>query len=114
MIASRDAILACGLRTIDSMIGLVSGFSGVRTRESPVGFGALGWLAMSLERTPSWALTGLFRSEERRVGKECVSTCRSRWSPYYKRKKQKGVMEATRHHNTTRRAQNKAQQQKNN
>src|SRR3546814_12723161 len=22
------------------------------------------------------------RSEERRVGKECVSTCRSRWSPY--------------------------------
>src|SRR3546814_19674920 len=24
----------------------------------------------------------LARSEERRVGKECVSTCRSRWSPY--------------------------------
>src|SRR3546814_4502791 len=24
---------------------------------------------------------GLVRSEERRVGKECVSTCRSRWSP---------------------------------
>src|SRR3546814_4392181 len=24
----------------------------------------------------------LERSEERRVGKECVSTCRSRWSPY--------------------------------
>src|SRR3546814_1205877 len=23
------------------------------------------------------------RSEERRVGKECVSTCRSRWSPYH-------------------------------
>src|SRR3546814_11680954 len=31
--------------------------------------------------------TGLYalatRSEERRVGKECVSTCRSRWSPYH-------------------------------
>src|SRR3546814_10699075 len=27
-------------------------------------------------------LTGL-RSEERRVGKECVSTCSSRWSPYH-------------------------------
>src|SRR3546814_15769175 len=27
------------------------------------------------------------RSEERRVGKECVSTCRSRWSPYHKKKK---------------------------
>src|SRR3546814_18799774 len=26
------------------------------------------------------------RSEERRVGKECVSTCRSRWSPYHKKK----------------------------
>src|SRR3546814_10931971 len=25
----------------------------------------------------------LGRSEERRVGKECVSTCRSRWSPYH-------------------------------
>src|SRR3546814_13678921 len=31
------------------------------------------------------ALTGqdALRSEERRVGKECVSTCRSRWSPYH-------------------------------
>src|SRR3546814_12212256 len=32
------------------------------------------------------ALTVLYapgRSEERRVGKECVSTCRSRWSPYH-------------------------------
>src|SRR3546814_1100782 len=27
--------------------------------------------------------TGCGRSEERRVGKECVSTCRSRWSPYH-------------------------------
>src|SRR3546814_18880377 len=25
----------------------------------------------------------LLRSEERRVGKECVSTCRTRWSPYH-------------------------------
>src|SRR3546814_17197283 len=28
-------------------------------------------------------LTSTDRSEERRVGKECVSTCRSRWSPYH-------------------------------
>src|SRR3546814_18473530 len=27
------------------------------------------------------------RSEERRVGQECVSTCRSRWSPYHLKKK---------------------------
>src|SRR3546814_7849170 len=34
----------------------------------------------------AYALKGgidLGRSEERRVGKECVSTCRSRWSPYH-------------------------------
>src|SRR3546814_14611411 len=29
------------------------------------------------------------RSEERRVGKECVSPCRSRWSPYHSKKKNK-------------------------
>src|SRR3546814_8316848 len=28
-----------------------------------------------------------YRSEERRVGKECVSTCRSRWSPYHSNNK---------------------------
>src|SRR3546814_10956505 len=33
-----------------------------------------------LWRTP---FSGSQRSEERRVGKECVSTCRSRWSPYH-------------------------------
>src|SRR3546814_3587624 len=30
-----------------------------------------------------FAPSGDERSEERRVGKECVSTCRSRWSPYH-------------------------------
>src|SRR3546814_11238293 len=34
----------------------------------------------------------LFRSEERRVGKECVSKCRSRWSPYHQTKKHKYTM----------------------
>src|SRR3546814_18464927 len=29
------------------------------------------------------------RSEARRVGKECVSTCRSRWSPYHEKKKKR-------------------------
>src|SRR3546814_3508147 len=31
--------------------------------------------------------TRIVRSEERRVGKECVSTCRSRWSPDHEKKK---------------------------
>src|SRR3546814_14597441 len=34
----------------------------------------------SAEEAPADAA---MRSEERRVGKECVSTCRSRWSPYH-------------------------------
>src|SRR3546814_19272712 len=33
------------------------------------------------------------RSEERRVGKECVSTCRSRWSPYHEKKNKKKTKE---------------------
>src|SRR3546814_10969581 len=33
-----------------------------------------------------WGVAGASRSEERRVGKECVSTCRSRWSPYHYKK----------------------------
>src|SRR3546814_18660553 len=31
------------------------------------------------------------RSEERRDGKECVSTCRSRWSPYHYKTKKKNI-----------------------
>src|SRR3546814_21116891 len=34
-------------------------------------------------RSAAVLLQLLLRSEERRVGKECVSTCRSRWSPYH-------------------------------
>src|SRR3546814_12626094 len=35
------------------------------------------------ERKGRLALFAALRSEERRVGKECVRTCRSRWSPYH-------------------------------
>src|SRR3546814_19067868 len=31
------------------------------------------------------------RSDERRVGKECVSTCRSRWSPYHYKKNKPNI-----------------------
>src|SRR3546814_14609134 len=50
------------------------------------------WTTMSPSywpRSPRCLTSGGSRSEERGVGKECVSTCRSRWSPYpYKKKKQ--------------------------
>ena len=40
--------------------------------------------ANSVIETPSTATaTTLLRSEERRVGKECLCWCRSRWSPYH-------------------------------
>src|SRR3546814_17913109 len=41
-----------------------------------------------LPKPPTVAPTLRCRSEERRVGKECVSTCRSRWSPYHYKTKQ--------------------------
>src|SRR3546814_18794850 len=40
------------------------------------------------------------RSEERRVGKECVSTCRSRWSPYHYIKKNNTTKVQNTHHTT--------------
>src|SRR3546814_10812472 len=49
-----------------------------------------GWLAKAdLRRRIDFSVQKMLidrpplRSEERRVGKECVSTCRSRWSPYH-------------------------------
>src|SRR3546814_11577379 len=40
------------------------------------------------------------RSEERRVGKECVSTCRSRWSPYHSKRKHNKTQPYTHHTET--------------
>src|SRR3546814_19838508 len=42
------------------------------------------------------------RSEERRVGKECVSTCRSRWSTYHKKKQNNTVHNQNTKRNTQR------------
>src|SRR3546814_6334743 len=47
--------------------------------ELSIGFNPRGVCRRSVERIGGVQL----RSEERRVGKECVSTCRSRWSPYH-------------------------------
>src|SRR3546814_3141868 len=43
---------------------------------------AVGWFPLGW-REPFFQWYRTSRSEERRVGKECVSTCRSRWSPYH-------------------------------
>src|SRR3546814_20715701 len=57
---------------------LVRNFEGLFMRKTLIGLGSL---AIALAATPATAQDD--RSEERRVGKECVSTCRARWSPYH-------------------------------
>src|SRR3546814_1046280 len=39
--------------------------------------------SITRSRSRLGSVRGRWRSEERRVGQECVSTCRSRWSPYH-------------------------------
>src|SRR3546814_14393004 len=42
--------------------------------------------ALPQDQMSSEQIEDIMRSEERRVGKECVSTCRTRWSPYHEHK----------------------------
>src|SRR3546814_15020883 len=67
---SSPKVLAL-LRHLQVMAAVVL-MDGVRPREQEVASGDEG----------PFVIPDL-RSEERRVGKECVSTCRSRWSPYH-------------------------------
>src|SRR3546814_15981335 len=50
------------------------------------GYRFLSWLFLAVYLAPLLTI-GTWRSEERRVGKECVSTCRSRWSLSHSKKK---------------------------
>src|SRR3546814_17707468 len=45
------------------------------------------WEVDPAKHNPGKVVHSVGRSEERRVGKECVSTCRSRWWPYHSNKK---------------------------
>src|SRR3546814_13175648 len=46
-----------------------------------ISWGSTGGVTFTLDEQGDEVLLTIVRSEERRVGKECVSTCRSRWSP---------------------------------
>src|SRR3546814_13158034 len=48
-----------------------------------LGIQGLRHLVATLDRAVGREAAGIGRSEERRVGRECVSTCRSGWSPYH-------------------------------
>src|SRR3546814_16530332 len=50
------------------------------------GLGTIHGGDVQIARQSTGRFTEVERSEERRVGKECVSTCRSRWSTLHKQK----------------------------
>src|SRR3546814_1843522 len=72
--------LVTGVQTCALPISLVPAFDGASPRK-------LGRMRdgtdLTRERPHDRGRPSSNRSEERRVGKECVSTCRSRWSPYH-------------------------------
>src|SRR3546814_13487261 len=78
---------------IGSALLLVAGFIGIAIVLSLIGgivAGVIGigpaMSALVLVTVPIllfFSVRLILRSEERRVGKECVSTCRSRWLPYH-------------------------------
>src|SRR3546814_8960316 len=68
--------LVTGVQTCALPISMVAGQGWPRR----VSQRRLGWFSQLVKAAPAWREN---RSEERRVGKECVSTCRSRWSPYH-------------------------------
>src|SRR3546814_6704497 len=70
-----------GLRKLKKLTGL-NGLNGENELIGLTGLDRNGMIVLSGLDRISWLLN-FFRSEERRVGKECVSTCRSRWSPYH-------------------------------
>src|SRR3546814_19046391 len=48
-----------------------------------MGKSATGTIRLAARQSGGHIFIEMSRSEERSVGKECVSTCRSRWSPYH-------------------------------
>src|SRR3546814_1365894 len=75
-VCSSDLISACSRVTASSLEKIVI------TRSDRGKYRYVdkhGWKCINVAEMGRAAIV---RSEERRVGKECVSTCRSRWSPY--------------------------------
>src|SRR3546814_5857293 len=58
---------------LDELLAMARGWAGLEGMD----------LAKAVSRTDTGDWTSGIRSEERRVGQECVSTCRSRWSQYH-------------------------------
>src|SRR3546814_12014840 len=65
---------------------LVTSLSGL-TMNQAIGVFLFSSLLITISGVTGWFQKIMQRSEERRVGKECVSTCKSRCSPYLSKKK---------------------------
>src|SRR5881296_934635 len=78
----RVRFLKTGAEAVAAAVRLARVATG---REQVLGCGYHGWLdwCQGAEGVPAATRTLYARSEERRVGKECTATCRSRWSPYH-------------------------------
>src|SRR3546814_18325244 len=96
---SLSPVIEIGRLRLDT-VRMSASFDGAPARISPLEFRLLDYLAHQPGRAvPAGELAehlygtsesgdaNAIRSEERSVGKECVSTCRSRWSPYHEKKK---------------------------
>src|SRR3546814_3938834 len=75
MTASLTSSLNVGQKVL-SNIGRVTPLHKRRVEQA-------GFMVLKSPDIPSILVETGFRSEERRGGKECVSTCRSRWLPYH-------------------------------
>src|SRR3546814_4291036 len=77
-------VQTCALPIFLPFMALAAGCAPVASTPAPAAGTAPAALAPTGEAEFSEELSQrTFRSEERRVGKECVSTCRSRWSQYH-------------------------------
>src|SRR3546814_6181013 len=86
-----DVMIQFGISTLLLAVlaqgwNIIGGYTGYASFGNSVfyGLGAYGvGISMVQWHLPFSVGLVIGRSEERRVGKECVSTCRSRWSPYH-------------------------------
>src|SRR3546814_3223404 len=78
---SRQRMVAIDMTRGDAD-GLKKTLAGIRTLSEHYGSTYMTFAVVDHSGGIDDAQIRVRRSEERRVGKECVSTCRSRWSPY--------------------------------
>src|SRR3546814_17025140 len=90
LVLSLAGTLCFSLGNIASARAQQQGLPVISCNAWGMAYGALAMLALALAGGAPLAfdpampyVVSLIRSEERRVGKECVSTWRSRWSPYH-------------------------------